>query len=165
MEEKDKVQVQDEKLVPFQRGEVPISGHIVYGKQPKLNPVSTGEDREEPSSETAETASRSDGTSFNFAQHALFMADAVVFLVERIEPFKNSEVRISRDSNKRIFLELGKNVMALTKQIVRELERHKTFYLYALPAGEYAPDSMPVGFVITDEAWSKIEEWAKEMEE
>ncbi len=147
MEEKDKVQVQDEKKIP-------ISGRIVYGRRLKLN----AEGREELSSETAETA-------LNPAKHALFMADAVVFLFEKIEPFKNSEVRVFRDTNKRIFLELGKNVMALTKQVIRELERHKTFYLYALPADEYAPDSMPVGFVITDEAWSKIEEWAKEVED
>ncbi|MDL1970995.1 MAG: hypothetical protein LWW94_08500 [Candidatus Desulfofervidaceae bacterium] len=78
-------------------------------------------------------------------------------MFEEIIPFDANEIKAFKDQNGELYLAFGKNIMRITKEIMRELKRHKTLFLYKLSPDEYAPDSVPVGFEIEEDALGKLE--------
>ena len=92
----------------------------------------------------------------NLAYKAIFLADGIGFLFEEILPFSANGVQIGADDEGRVFIALGENLILITSNIMRSLERHRTFFLYRSPSGSYDPDSTPIAFEMEEDAMMRL---------
>ena len=92
----------------------------------------------------------------NVAYKAIFVEDGVIFLFENVSHFSAQEVRI-KSNDKGLFIELGENIVNLTKKIIDKLLKNKTLFLYKAPEDSYDSDTTPIAFEIESAALNKLE--------
>ena len=92
----------------------------------------------------------------NLAYKAIFLADGIGFLFEEILPFSANGVQIGTDDEDRVFIALGENLILITSNIMRFLEKHRTFFLYRSPLESYDPESIPIAFEMEKDAMTRL---------
>ena len=97
----------------------------------------------------------------NLPYKAIFGADGVGLLFEKIYPFGANDVHMNVQG-KAVRIHMGKNIVPITANIMLALRKHRTFFLYESPRDDYDTDSMPITFELEESAMAMLEElWEK----
>lgn len=95
-------------------------------------------------------------TGKNFAYKAIFAADGLVFLFEKITSFTPEDVKINV-CNGELFLELGNNVALITERILKHLIGTRQLFLYKSLFSGYEAQEQVVAFEAESEVLARIQ--------
>lgn len=92
----------------------------------------------------------------NFAYKCFFLTEGVVFLFEKITPFKDEEINV-RIVNGEIFLEMGHNVALLTEKTKQQLLKSPNIFLGSCAFDEYEGKLESYCFEVDEKFLAKLE--------